>query len=150
MSLDAIASWETHMQFGPAPPESNYLNHAEDLALLLETLPHRLDLVDGVLAWRPEHQRHVLAAAAGHSDRVRLDRLATQLDRKAAAAQDAVREAVRTGKLYLLWPIASLAQKEIRPVIAEARDAIAHSGAATQSTAPDEPHDHLDRLARTA
>lgn len=135
------------MQFGPAPPESNYLNHAEDLALLLETLPHRLDLVDGVLAWRPEHQRHVLATAAGHRDRVRLDRLATQLDRQAAAAQDAVREVVRSGKLDLLWPIAALAAKEIRPVIAEARDAIAHAEPSSPSPAPDETHVPLARSA---
>jgi len=135
------------MQFGPAPPESNYLNHAEDLALLLETLPHRLDLVDGVLAWRPEHRRNVLAIAAGHRDRVRLDQLETRIDRQAAAAQDAVREAVRTGKLELLWPIATLATKEIRPVIAEARDAIAHSGPNSHPA----PLDHPDAaLARSA
>jgi hypothetical protein len=113
------------MQFEPAPPESKYLDHAEDLALLLETLPHRLDLVDGVLAWRPEHRRPVLPGPADHSARRRLDDLATRLDREAAAAQDAVREAVRTGKLELLWPIASVAGKEFRPIIAEARNAIA-------------------------
>ncbi|MFI5409714.1 hypothetical protein [Kaistia sp. UC242_56] len=128
------------MQFGPAPPESNYLNHAEDLALLLETLPHRLDLVDGVLAWRPEHRRHVLATAAGHRDRVRLEQLETRLYRQATAAQDAVREVVRNGKLDLLWPIAALAAKEIRPVIAEARDAIAHAEPTIPSPAPEESH----------
>ncbi|WEK52423.1 MAG: hypothetical protein P0Y66_10815 [Candidatus Kaistia colombiensis] len=135
------------MQFGPALPESNYLNHAEDLALLLETLPHRLDLVDSALAWRPEHRRHVLATAAGHGDRVRLDRLATQLDRQAMAAQDAVREAVRAGKLDLLWPIAALAKTEIRPVIAEARDAIARSVPPEEPAIADEAHVALARFA---
>jgi len=128
------------MQLGPAPPESNYLKHAEDLALLLETLPHRLDLIDGVLAWRPEARRHVLATAAGHRDRIHLDRLATRLDRQAASAQDAVREVVSSGKLGLLWPIAALAAKEIRPVIAEAREAIAHAELTPPPPGPDEPH----------
>ncbi|BCP52645.1 hypothetical protein K32_12620 [Kaistia sp. 32K] len=124
------------MQFEPAQPESKYLNHAEDLALLLETLPHRLDLVDGVLAWRPVSRRPVLAGPADHRARRRLDDLTTRLDRQAAAAQDAVREAVRAGKLELLWPIASVAGKELRPVIAEARDAIAASRTEEESDVP--------------
>ena len=139
------------MQFGPALPESNFLNHAEDLALLLETLPHRLDLVDSALAWRPEHRRQALASAAGHRDRVRLDRLASEIDRQASSAQDAVREAVRAGKLDLLWPIAAVARSEIRPVIAKARDAIARSAppeeTRTEHVAPDEPHVTLARSA---
>lgn len=129
------------MQSEPAPPESSFLNHAEDLALLLETLPHRLDLADGVLAWRPEPRRNVLAGTTDPRARQNLDAVATRLDRQASAAQDAVREAVRTGKLELLWPIASIAGKELRPVIEEARDAI------SCSAPQDEPDVDLARIA---
>ena len=113
------------MRFEPASPESNYLNHAEDLAVLLESLPHRLDLVDGVLAWRPAQRGPVLGRATDHRSRVALDALVRRLDRQAAAAQDAVRETVKSGKLELLWTIAAVTRKELRPVIAATRDAIA-------------------------
>jgi hypothetical protein len=112
------------MQFEPASPESNYLNHAEDLALLLESLPHRLDLVDGVLAWQPAQRGPMLARAINARARLQLDALARRLDRQAAAAQDAVREANKAGKLDLFWAIAAITGKELRPVIAETRAAI--------------------------
>lgn len=129
------------MPFEPAPPESNYLNHAEDLAVLLESLPHRLDLVDGVLAWRPAQRGPVLGRTTDHRRRVALDALVRRLDRQAAAAQDAVRETVKAGKLDLLWTIAAVTEKELRPAIAATRAAIADSGGEKDNHAP---------LARTA
>jgi hypothetical protein len=113
------------MPFEPASPECHYLNHAEDLALLLESLPHRLDLVDGVLAWQPAQRGPMLARATDSRTRLHLDALARRLDRQAAAAQDAVREANKAGKLDLFWAIAAVTGKELRPILAETRAAIA-------------------------
>jgi hypothetical protein len=129
------------MPLEPAQPESNYLNHAEDLALLLESLPHRLDLVDGVLAWRPAQRGPMLAQAPDHRARLALDALARRLDRHAAAAQDAVREAVKAGKLDLFWTIAAVTGGEFRPIIAEVRSTVAAHDA--------EKNDHVP-LARSA
>lgn len=117
------------MPFEPASPESHYLNHAEDLALLLESLPHRLDLVDGVLAWRPAQRGPMLARAIDPRARLQLDALARRLDRQAAAAQDAVREANKAGKLDLFWAIAAVTGKELRPILAETRAAFAANDA---------------------
>jgi hypothetical protein len=113
------------MPLEPAQPESQYLSHAEDLATLLESVPHRLDLVDGVLAWRPAQRGPALGPATEHRARLELDRLVRRLDRQASAAQDAVREAVKAGKLELLWTIASVTRKELRPAIAATRAAMA-------------------------
>jgi hypothetical protein len=124
------------MPLEPASPESHYLNHAEDLALLLESLPHRLDLVDGVLAWRPAQRGPMLACAVDPRARLALDALARRLDREAVAAQDAVREAVKSGKLDLLWTIAAVTGKEMRPIIAETRSAIAANDAEKDDHAP--------------
>jgi hypothetical protein len=136
VAIRAVAVQESFMPFEPASPESNYLNHAEDLALLLETLPHRLDVVDSVLAWRPAQRGPVLGRAVDHRTRFALDMLVRQLDRQAAAAQDAVREAVKAGKLDLLWTIASVTAKELRPVIAETRRAIAAKDAREDGDVP--------------
>jgi len=131
---------------------TDYLNHFNEIVMLLEILPSVPELADDVLAWQPRGYRAYFEGSsfkekalailayeqADRSLRRRLDAVVDDLDRRILAAQDAVRGAVASQSLFLLEPLASLATTELRPLIDRANGLI--NGRTERAT--DTPLDH--------
>ena len=113
---------------------TDYLNHFNEIVMLLEILPSVPELADDVLAWQPRGYRAYFEGSsfkekalailayeqADRSLRRRLEAVVEEMNRRILAAQDAVREAVASQSLFLLDPLASLATTELRPLIDQA------------------------------
>ena len=107
---------------------TDYLNHFNEVVMLIEMAADMPDLAEDVLAWRPcgyeahfEHTHYtgkdvaIAAWRAAPSDvRTRFEALVTALDAALAAAQDAVRAGDFT-------KARRLAESDVEPLLAAAR-----------------------------
>lgn len=141
---------------------TDYLNHFNEIVMLLEILPSVPELADDVMAWQPRGYRAYFEGSsfkekalailayeqADRSLRRRLDAVVDELDRRILAAQDAVREAVASQSLFLLDPLASLATTELRPLIDQASGLINGRMELATDTSLDHPsaQDAIDAL----
>lgn len=114
---------------------TDYLNHFNEVVMLMEMLPDMPDCVEDVLEWVPaDYPTHfeksgfadkelaVLAyAAAPQSVRAHLETLIMQIDHEVVAAQDVLRA---DGSAEACARIAGTATHDIKPLIAAASSAI--------------------------
>lgn len=121
---------------------TDYLNHFNEVAMLLEMLPDMPDLADDVLAWTPRaydahfettghsHRAVVIAAwrAAPRDIRDRLDALVAAIDHTIAGLQTQVRAGDFAGA-------ADAARCELAPLLATARGLV--NGDGEGQTVPD-------------
>lgn len=114
---------------------TDYLNHFNEVVMLMEMLPDMPDCIEDVLDWSPaDYAAHfeksgfadkelaVLAyAAAPHAVRAHLETLIMQIDHEVVAAQEIVRA---DGSETACARVAEIATHEIKPLIAAASSAI--------------------------
>ena len=141
LTRDALSAANIHPETGLA---TDYLNHFNEVVMLIDMLPDMPELCEDVLAWRPcgyvEHfQRSGFAAkalaieaygAAPRAVRAHLETLIAALDHEIASAQ-ALAEA---GDPASLEEAARLASEDIRPLIQAASGAI-HGNTGEDETA---------------
>ena len=128
LSAEALAAANVHPESGLA---TDYLNHFNEVAMLLEMLVDMPDMADEVLDWSPcayaEHFRRtgyagaetVIAAweAAPHALKAHFETIVVALDDALGEAQAKLREDDIDGA-------AALAGSEIEPLLAAARAAV--------------------------
>jgi hypothetical protein len=128
LSVDALKAANVHPESGLA---TDYLNHFNEVVMLLEMLGDMPDMAEDVLAWAPcayaEHFQRtgyagaetVIAAyaAAPRALRVHFETLIAALDEVLGEAQELVRSGDHAGAT-------ALAGTEIEPLLAAARACI--------------------------
>lgn len=132
LGADALKAANINPETGLA---TDYLNHFNEVVMLMEMLPDMPDCAEDVLDWAPadycshfeqssfkDRDLAVLAyRAAPQPVRAHLETLILQIDAEVLGAQDALRQ--DTGP-QTCASIARLATEEIRPLIAAAAGAI--------------------------
>lgn len=132
LSADALMAANINPETGLA---TDYLNHFNEVVMLMEMLPDMPDCAEDVLDWAPadycthfensafkDKELAVLAyAAAPQAVRAHLETLILQIDSEVLSAQDVLREDTTAETCAR---VARLATEEIKPLIAAASGAI--------------------------
>ncbi|MBR9825897.1 MAG: hypothetical protein GYB36_08865 [Alphaproteobacteria bacterium] len=114
---------------------TDYLNHFNEVVMLMEMLPDMPDCAEDVLEWRPaSYAQHfemsafkdrelaiIAYEAAPRALRAHLETLILQIDGEVQRAQDFLREATSP---QICHAVAQMATEEIKPLIAAASGAI--------------------------
>jgi hypothetical protein len=128
LSPDALAAANVHPDTGLA---TDYLNHFNEVVMLLEMLPDMPDFADEVLDWQPvDYEQHfentnyvgketVIAAyrAADHALKAHLETIVAALNDELEEAQSLVRAGDHAGA-------SAMASGEIESLLAAARAAV--------------------------